>query len=591
MANSTITYPPADPTISNTKVSTPSNTSVELRTGTMIQDSGVDVTDEFDTLDFAFEIEETPAKTLEIRAGSFQDDGVNLDDVSIIDFITNIPIIESPSETLEISDTVIQKNGVPIKAGPKQINFIGDILVTELDGTVTVNLAGKGFFGDGSDGDYTLDGTQTSVANLFERDDVSSPINIIGIQQATLGTIVDIFDASPSYPDKTKGLYLYTDLESACNLDFANICLIQTQTDHGYVTGDSVFIQNVAGTTEVNGVREIIVVSELPDYFFVIGVTFANAYVSGGTTTKLATYRLLRDAFFDDLTITTGAKLLTSNFRLFVKSILDIDGRIDNSGGFNAYTGYYSIPLSGASGGAGGATSFPDSQQGFPGTTGDNIIDSIFPNDVSTEGYGGAGAATGNGSGGDGGLGGAGGAHGAETLATASRNERSILVYGMLLKTDLTLAKIKCHAAAGGGGGGGVGHFTSVSIVGGTGGAGGAGGDNGGFILICAHFITGTGKIKSNGEVGGRGAETSDFTDSNHGGGGGGGGGGAAGVIVLMYSFKSDTIVTEKVGGYGGLPGLSIIIDRSGIGPPVYISGGNPGYPGETGEVVEFNIT
>jgi len=61
----------------------------------------------------------------------------------------------------------------------------------------------------------------------------------------------------------------------------ATLVRITTTTSHGLTTGDYVRIYDVTGTTEANGTWEVTAIAATT--FDLVGSTFANAYVSGGT--------------------------------------------------------------------------------------------------------------------------------------------------------------------------------------------------------------------------------------------------------------------------------------------------------------------
>jgi hypothetical protein len=63
--------------------------------------------------------------------------------------------------------------------------------------------------------------------------------------------------------------------------------ILITIANHGFVTGDSIYIRNVTGTTEANGTWTITKVSA--NTFTLSGSTYVNAYVAGGTA-SIATF-------------------------------------------------------------------------------------------------------------------------------------------------------------------------------------------------------------------------------------------------------------------------------------------------------------
>ena len=177
------------------------NTSLDNPPYTVIQKNGVDVMDLADGIDltaYPNTEEDQEHGVLLVKGSDWKKNGSDLIDKepSAVDFITNCDVEETPSGSIRITDANIKKSGTLIKAGPKKINFLGDTLVSEEDGTVSVNLTGKGFFGDGSDGSYTLDGSQGSVSGLFTKGSAPTsksivsirPINVISTPRAISGS-------------------------------------------------------------------------------------------------------------------------------------------------------------------------------------------------------------------------------------------------------------------------------------------------------------------------------------------------------------------------------------------------------------------
>ena len=169
------------------------NTSLDNPPYTVIQKNGVDVMDLADGIDLAAypnTEEDEEHGVLLVKGSDWRQNGTNLidKDPSAVDFITNCDVEETPSGSIRITDTNIKKSGTLVKAGPKKINFLGDTLVTEEDGTVSVNLTGKGFFGDGSDGSYTLDGSQGTVSGLFTKGSAGASCAITSIRPLLVNT-------------------------------------------------------------------------------------------------------------------------------------------------------------------------------------------------------------------------------------------------------------------------------------------------------------------------------------------------------------------------------------------------------------------
>jgi hypothetical protein len=72
-----------------------------------------------------------------------------------------------------------------------------------------------------------------------------------------------------------------------------------TDTAHGYSTGDVVTVAAVTGTTEANGTWPITVITA--NTFDLLGSTFANGYLSGGTALLISSIRIRNGAAGADL--------------------------------------------------------------------------------------------------------------------------------------------------------------------------------------------------------------------------------------------------------------------------------------------------
>lgn len=248
-----------------------------------------------------------------------------------------------------------------------------------------------------------------------------------------------------------------------------------------------------------------------------------------GDSTKSVDSTLVRDAYYNNLTINAGVTFSTGGFRIFVKNTLTNNGTISNAGnagGAGDNTDYGSgatkksngsIGGSGAGGGKGGT--------GSGGANGDAVTNAI----------GGAGGAGGNGVTDTPGTG------GTVTAPTAAMGGwydgmHMINMRGVSLST--ANPPVGSIVAFMGGAGGGRGAADNVG-----GGFGGGGGSGGGLMVIAARFIDNNGTITVGGGAGGNGAP-----GHNCGGGGGGGGGFAAMIYSQMTSAGSET----AAGGTGG---------------------------------------
>lgn len=273
---------------------------------------------------------------------------------------------------------------------------------------------------------------------------------------------------------------------------------------------------------------------------------------SDGNVTISTTVTLVRDMFYNNLTLTTGCVLKPASFRIFVSGILDIS---------NAPTG--AIQMTGGTGGNGGVTG----AGGLAGTavaTGSGIFTSTAASVGSAGGTGagvaGASSGTGNGVEGGGsaasgaggaGSGGAGGASGAGVapLVPVSIRKFDTVFFGLVAGAFTPFRGAGGVASGGGGGGGGAT----------TGGGGGGGGPGGGIVYLSAATIargtnTNTGIIQCKGGNGGNGATPSGANS----GGGGGGSGGAGGWIFLAWGALTGSTITGAIdvsGGAGGTGG------------------------------------
>lgn len=281
---------------------------------------------------------------------------------------------------------------------------------------------------------------------------------------------------------------------------------------------------------------------------------------SDGNVTVSTTVTLNRDMYYNNLTITTGGKIITNGWRVHVSGILDVTaaqinaftahatglramdgGNAVNSTQGAAGTEYVTTGIiSGMDGTAGGV-----GLNNTPGTggAGGNLANttSVFPNGVYIGAVGGAGTP---------GSGSAGGAAGTQTTPTILFGPRRAWVDW----TPLAAGRLK--AAAGGTGGGG-GSSTGGGGLGGGGGGGGAGCFG---LAIYANTInrsavTATSFINMVGGFGGTGAAGTATAGS-----GGGGAGGQGGFVYIVYGTltgASKTAAIKTTGGTGGNGGGS----------------------------------
>jgi len=253
---------------------------------------------------------------------------------------------------------------------------------------------------------------------------------------------------------------------------------------------------------------------------------------SDGIVTLVGNTTLVRDMYYQSLTINPGVTLFTNGFRIFVLSDFINNGIVDRNGS-NAILGTGGVALAVGTlcavvaGGTGGTSA--------AGTVGTASAVALG----GTGGAGGTGGTT------------AGGAAGALTLVTTVNGNLEVLNSSRqaTVARDLANTIITGGAGAGGGGGAGVGF------------QGGGGGGGGGCAVIVAKNLTGTGIIRANG---GNGA---DAVGANAAGGGAGGGG------ILSIVTENDTAMTSLT--------FQVNAGSSGTGNG---TGGN-GNPGSVGRM------
>jgi hypothetical protein len=297
-----------------------------------------------------------------------------------------------------------------------------------------------------------------------------------------------------------------------------------------------------------------------------------NVTISSGTTT------LLRDMYYNNLTLSGTGKINPSGFRIYVAGTLDITnasaGAIFVNGGTGA-TGGSGGPAGPVGGGASGTRAYTATGTlgvatgtGTGGTgnlSNGGVGNGANANSASNGGNGGTGGTGGNGS-----VGTGGGSNGINSLAPLLilRPETNMLVGTTLLNGGVN--------AAGGGGGGG----DNSATYGGGGGGGGAGGE---IIWLSANVInragtTATSAINAAGGTGGLGGPGATNT-----GGGGGGCGGGGGWIYLMYGSLSGTTATGCLDISGGAGGNGGTAGTGGLG-------GNGGGSGFSGRCTVINL-
>lgn len=260
---------------------------------------------------------------------------------------------------------------------------------------------------------------------------------------------------------------------------------------------------------------------------------------SDGDVTVAGTTTLVRDMFYDDLTIGAAGVLETAGFRVFVRGTLTI-----TAGGIIRHNGAIGSAGGGGGGGAGGAGAVV----GFlaaagAGATGGNATAngsnaSAFANNT----IGGAG-----GNGGNSNNGGTGGTGGTPVAPTAAEGGWRFLESMVNART----ASLPLRPGLGGGGGGG-----------GTNGTGGGGGGGGGAVVIAARLVANAGSIQARGGVGG-----AAYTGPDALGNGGGGGGGGGFVFTLTRGMTGAGTIDANggAGGAGHLVGAAGATGSAGV--------------------------
>lgn len=293
---------------------------------------------------------------------------------------------------------------------------------------------------------------------------------------------------------------------------------------------------------------------------------------SDGNVTISGVVTLTRDMFYNNLTISAGAALNPSGFKIFVLGTLDLTAAPAGSILRNGAAG---TTASSSSGGSGGATNSNGSLGGSgAGSSGGASGTTFGSPGITVSGNVNNGGISLNG--GIGGTGAAGvqpaGAGGVVVAATTLPIRR--------LEVNLQRSTTPINgggSGAGGGGGGGTGAL--------TGGGGGGGGSGGALIFIAANTLsrggsTAVGAIQLIGMNGGGGFSPANAT----GGGGGGGSAGGGGWFYLYYATISGSTATNAIDLSSGSGGNGGNGNTTG-------AGGNGGGSGGTGRATFINIS
>lgn len=279
------------------------------------------------------------------------------------------------------------------------------------------------------------------------------------------------------------------------------------------------------GSAEVKSVANTSTSSGSLDYLFMNG--------SDGNQTISTSQSMIRDMYFDTLTITSTGILDPSGFVIFCKTALINNGviqRLANNGS----------PGSGGIGGvfANGATN--GTVFGGLGSTSGGNTNTNGGSTSTSQLFGGLGGSGGNSDTKTGGT--------STAVTTRYFNAptpiRQLALFGEIFRL-LTVTTNMLGFIPGLGGGSGAG---------GSAGAGGSGGAGGNLIVIVSKSVSGSGTFEAKGGNGGNGETTA-----------GGGGGGGGGVVYIMS--RNNTILSSQVlvsggiagtgGGSGGLNGVN----------------------------------
>lgn len=307
-----------------------------------------------------------------------------------------------------------------------------------------------------------------------------------------------------------------------------------------------------------------------------VTVNSGSFSVSVGGSALITSNTLVRDAYFDDLTI-NGGDLITAGFKLYISGTLTMtSGVIRCNGGNGGAGGNGTAGAGGAAGatpGGAGAGTTANSAPGSAGAIGGFNANGANPGGAGTASSVGLGTGSNGAAGGASGQGQTGGTGVTAPAGTNTLTERPFdyshaTTYRFHSGVVFTTANVIGTAVGSGSGAG--------SPASGGGGSGGSGA-SGGILIVFARTITGTTDIQALGGTGGNGGNGGG-TDA---GGGGGGSGGNGGFICLIYSDQTGWSGTLDVsGGAGGTGGTGI-----GTG-----SAGGNGNTGRVGKAVSFQV-
>lgn len=343
-----------------------------------------------------------------------------------------------------------------------------------------------------------------------------------------------------------------------------------TGTAAGLTAGVATILQNAR---TINGISFNGSANILTDWAVLFGAGNDGAIAGGAGTTTLT-----RDAYYSNVTLAAGDKLITAGYRVFISGILDITAADARAIQHTASGGMDGGNASGSTAGAiptqttNTQGSLAQILRGLAGKTGGN----------TTGVNGTAGAASSPANGGSGGASGAGGTGVAGSVAGGTTaaggtitNTNTILRADPNLIKGVTLLTSGSSGASGGSGGG---------VLGGAGGSGGSG-SGGAIACIFAATVnrgagTPVGVIEYRGGVGGNGG-TSPTATAGGGGGSGGGGGGWIHMIVGALTGAIASNALDASGGNGGGGGNG---NTTGVG-------GDGAHGGTGGRITLINIS
>lgn len=257
----------------------------------------------------------------------------------------------------------------------------------------------------------------------------------------------------------------------------------------------------------------------------------------GSVTINSGTTTLVRDMYYENLTITSPGVLNPNGYRVFVRGTLSGNGTIRRNGnnGSNGTSGSFPSANGGAALNQG--TLLADLGGGGSGTGGGTGGTSANPSYTLIDGVSGGAPSSYYGTK----VAGAGGTSVRGGSYASYLTEAQVFTYLFNPATVSPYSATKYLGASSSGGGGS--DWTPNA-----GACGGGAGGNGGLIWICARTVNFTGTLEAiggNGGVGGNGAVCF----------GGGGGGGQGGTVVLIVKTATSTGTKTLTGGSGGASG------------------------------------